>query len=233
MKRYYFKEAFFLSLPVLAGYLALGTAFGVLFGKAGYPFWLAGIMSLTVYGGSMQFAAVMMLSSHMPIMEIIVLSILINIRHIVYGLSLFEKFQSLKWLKPYLIFTLTDETYALLCTIKIPQGADPGKFMALLAGLNHLYWISGGMLGTLAGTYLEFNSKGIEFTMTAIFIVILTELCRVPENRLYALLGGCITLSCRLLFGVNAMMIPAIATIIIILLIMRYCRKKRVETLSQ
>ena len=162
-----------------------------------------------------------MLANKMALAEIALLSIFINIRHIVYGMSLLEKFRNSRWLKPYHIFTLTDETYALLVSLQVPAGADAPRYMALIGMLNHIYWIVGGIIGTLAGSLLEFDSRGIEFTMTALFIVILTEQCMSRQNRIPALIGFAATIGARLCFGTERMLIPAIVGIITILLLMR------------
>jgi len=221
MNKALFRKAFIISMPVLAGYLALGSAFGVLFSQLHISFFWAPFMSLTIYGGSMQICGVPMLQEHLPLLEILFLSIVINIRHIVYGLSLIEAFRGGGWRTLYLIFSLTDETYALLTTLKLPEGADRYKFMMTVSALNHLYWIVGGMIGAAAGSLLNFNAKGIEFSMTAIFVAILTDLVREKKNRIPAVVGGAATILARVLFSTKTMLPPAMLAVLVILLVIR------------
>ncbi len=221
MNKSFYRSAFVTTLPVLVGYLALGTAFGVLFSRLGIAVPWAGLMSLTIYGGSMQLAGVSMLNEHMPLLQIAALSIVINIRHVVYGLSLLNKFKGGGWRSLYLVFALTDETYALLTGCAIPPGADRHKYMFTVAALNHSYWIVGGLIGAAAGTLLNFDATGIEFSMTAIFVVILTDLCREKRNRVPALIGLSATAASYFAFGAGGMLFPAMCAILGALLALR------------
>ncbi|MDD4817518.1 MAG: AzlC family ABC transporter permease [Victivallaceae bacterium] len=221
MNKMFFRSAFVATLPVLVGYLALGMAFGVLFSRLNLAVPWAGLMSLTIYGGSMQLAGVSMLREHMPLLQIAALSVVINIRHVVYGLSLLGKFKGGGWRSLYMIFALTDETYALLTGCPIPHGADRHKYMFAISILNHSYWIAGGLIGAAAGTLLDFDSTGIEFSMTAIFVVILTDLCREKRNRMPAVLGLSATAGSFLIFGASGMLVPAMIAILGGLLAMR------------
>ncbi|MFR9190563.1 MAG: AzlC family ABC transporter permease [Anaerotruncus massiliensis (ex Togo et al. 2019)] len=161
--------------PVFFGYIFVGMAFGLLLQKAGYNALWAFRCSLTVYAGSMQFVLVELLTSWVGLAQTAVVTLAVQARHAFYGLSLIDKFKGLGKKKPYLIFALTDETYSLLCSVKTPEGCDRGKFYLLISALNQSYWIVGGVLGATIGELVPFNSTGIDFAMTALFIVIFVE----------------------------------------------------------
>ena len=217
MNRSVWKAAFLATLPVLAGYSAMGCAFGILLdANAGLGAGWSFLMSLTILSGSLQFAAVDMIAGSLSLLEIGILTLFINFRYSMYGLSLIRRFREAGPRRWYLIFALTDETYALL--LKNRPGAGPGdsdNFMLTLAALNHSYWVVGCVTGSIAGKLLQFNTRGIDFSMTALFLVILTDQCREIRNRIPALIGGAATLLCRVLFGPDNMLIPAMALILI------------------
>lgn len=218
-----FKEAFICSLPVMMGYLSMGAAFGILLtANTGLnPLWSL-LMSLTILSGSLQFAAVDMISGSLSLLEIGILTLFINFRYSMYGLSLIRRFREAGSRRWYLIFALTDETYALLLKKRPHAGpGDSDNFMLTLASLNHSYWVIGCVTGSIAGKLIEFNTKGIDFSMTALFLVILTDQCREKRNRLPAVIGGAATLLCRCLFGPGNMLIPAMALILIGVLVFR------------
>ena len=160
-----YKAAFPHTIPVLTGYLFIGIAFGVMFADKGYNFLWAGLMSLLVYAGSGQYLAVNFFDPSVSFLQVIFLTFMVNVRHIFYGLSLLDKFKVSGKKKPYMIFSLTDETYSLYFLTKTPPDVDEGKFLFALATLNQSYWIVGSMIGALAGTLIPFNSKGIDFAM--------------------------------------------------------------------
>lgn len=183
------KVAFPLTIPVLFGYLFLGFGFGVLLAKTRYNFLLATFSALTVFSGSLQYAEVDLLKSSFSILSAIVMTIAINIRHIFYGLSIIEQYNRIGKFKYYCIFGLTDETYSLVVSQKVPDDINEGKFYFFITLLNHLYWILGCTLGGLFGQFVEFNSKGIEFVMTALFVVIFIEQWESVKNHEPALIG--------------------------------------------
>ncbi len=215
------KAAFVVSLPVLMGYTAMGAAFGILLNKAGFSPWWALLMSVTILSGSLQFAAVGMLSAGLPLLETAVMSLLINIRYGVYGLSLIEPFRKCGLKRFYMIFTLTDETYALQVQDERPAEVERGEFMFLIGFFDHLYWIVGSVAGAVAGTLLEFDTRGIDFAMTALFLVILTEQCMVKSNRIPAAIGAAATLVALWLCDARNMLLPAMFLIIGLLLLLR------------
>jgi len=170
-----FISAFKTTVPVLLGYIPLGMAFGFLLDGAGYHWIYAFLMSLFVYAGSGQFLAVALLAAGAGLTEFAIATLLLNLRHAFYGLSLLEKFSGVGKVKPYLIFALTDETYALLTTTDIPQGSSRSRFYFYVAALDHLYWISGSVLGAVLGSVLELNLEGMGFVLTALFVVLTIE----------------------------------------------------------
>lgn len=217
------RAAFPHTIPVLMGYLAIGLVFGWLLSAAGYgPIW-AGAMSLTIYAGSGQYLGVELLADAAPLIQVAALTLVINFRHLVYGLSLLEKFRGMGWRKLYMIFALTDETYALLAGVEPPEGVDGKRFYFYISLLDHLYWIAGGLLGAAAGALIKINTEGIDFAMTALFIVIAVGQWQSSRQHFPALLGAGGTLACLLLFGdANArFLIPALAVLVAGLLLAR------------
>jgi 4-azaleucine resistance transporter AzlC len=177
-----FKPAFAASFPVLLGYVTIGVAFGLLLVKSGQSWWLAPIMSVFVYAGASQFMAVGLLASGTGIAQIAVLTLVINARHMVYGLSLLDRFEPCKRFKAYLVFALTDETYGILTTVRPPEGVDKESFYAAVSALDQSYWVIGSTVGALVGGLIPFDSRGIEFALTALFIVLLVEQIRAVRK---------------------------------------------------
>jgi 4-azaleucine resistance transporter AzlC len=163
------------TIPVFLGYIPLGMAFGLLLSNAGYHWIYAFLMSFFVYAGSVQFLAVALLVAGAGITDFAVATLLLNLRHSFYGLSMLEKFSDLGRVKPYLVFALTDETYALLTTTDVPQGRSKSYFYFYVAALNHLYWIIGSVSGAVLGSVLDFNLEGMSFVLTALFVVLTIE----------------------------------------------------------
>lgn len=219
------KKAFKDSLPILAGYLALGIGFGVLLHSKGYSFWWALLMSCTIYAGAGQYAAVDLLSSGASLITTAVMTLIINARHFFYGFSLLDKYKGTGKAKPYMIFALTDETYSLVCTAKIPEGVDEKKYYFFLSLLDQLYWITGCTIGALLGTFIPFDSTGIDFAMTALFVVIFVEQWLSTKEHLPAILGSVTTLVCLFIFGAQYFIIPSMAFIAVELVFFR----KRLE----
>ena len=215
------KTAFPHTLPVMTGYLFMGTAFGILLVTSGYsPVW-APIMALTVFAGSMQFVAIGILTSPFGLLSAFFLTIMVNARHLFYGLSMLDKFKNTGKKKLYMIFSLTDETYSLHCSLLPPPDVDENLFRFYIALLNHFYWISGCTFGALLGSFIPFSTKGIDFVMTALFVVIFIEQWEKSKNHTSALCGVLITFFCLLIFGTQIFLIPALAGIMILLLFAR------------
>lgn len=213
-----FKAAFPHTVPVLTGYLFIGIAFGVMFAEKGYNFIWAGIMSLVVYAGSGQYLAVEFFEPDFSLVQVVFLTFMVNIRHIFYGLSLLERFKPAGKLKPYLIFSLTDETYSLYFLTKTPENVHKGKFLFALAALDHSYWILGSVIGAVAGSLIPFDSTGIDFAMTALFLVILTEQWLSSKNHFPAVIGIAASVICLLIFGKDSFVLPSMVCILSLLL---------------
>jgi 4-azaleucine resistance transporter AzlC len=203
--------AFAASVPVLLGYVAIGLAFGLLLVKSGQPWWLATVMSLVVFAGAAQFMAVGLLAAGTSIAEIAVLTFVINARHMVYGLSLLDRFGACRRFKAYLVFALTDETYGILTTVEPPAGVDRESFYAAVSALDQSYWVSGSLVGALAGGLIPGAwTRGLDFALTALFVVLLVEQARAvrrPEPYAVAALSAVLAF---LAFGASNLLVVAI-----------------------
>lgn len=212
-------SAFIKSLPVFAGYLFLGFGFGILLEKGGYGLVWALAMCVTIFGGSMQYVAVTLLTAHASLLTAAITTLLVNARYLFYGISMIEHYKGSGLLKPYLMFSITDETYSILCTGECPEGVDFHKYSFCLSLFNHIYWILGGALGVIAGTVIKFNSAGVEFAMTALFITVFLEQWKTSENHFSSMVGIVSSLLCLLVFGSESFLIPSMMVIMIVLLI--------------
>ena len=221
MDRKSLAAAFPVTVPVLMGYLAIGMAFGFMLQAIGYHFIWAFFMSLTIYAGSGQYLGVSLLSSAAALSTVAVMTLLINFRHLVYGLSMLEKFRGMGLRKFYMIFSLTDETYALLSSVQPPVGVDPRNFYFSIALLDQSYWILGSVIGAVAGALLPIDTTGIDFAMTALFVVIAVDQWSAYKRHLPALLGAGVTLLSLFLVGAENMLLPALGVIVLVLLLLR------------
>ena len=221
MDRKSLAAAFPVTVPVLMGYLAIGIAFGFMLQAIGYNFIWAFFMSLTIYAGSGQYLGVSLLSSAAALSTVAVMTLLIKFRHLVYGLSMLEKFRGMGLRKFYMIFSLTDETYALLSSVRPPVGVDPRNFYFSIALLDQSYWILGSVIGAVAGALLPIDTTGIDFAMTALFVVIAVDQWRAYKRHLPALLGAGATLLSLFLVGAEKMLLPALGVIVLALLLLR------------
>lgn len=222
-----FKKAFPYTIPVLTGYLFIGIAFGVMYAEKGYSFLWAILMSLLVYAGSGQYLAVNFFVPGISFVQVIFLTFMVNVRHVFYGVSLLERFNKMGKSRWYMIFGLTDETYSLLCTTKVPEGVAESKFMLAMSLMNQSYWVLGSAIGALAGSYLPINSEGIDFAMTALFVVIFVEQWYEKKNRIPEMIGVLVAIICLLLFGAERFVLPAMLIIVLFLFVGR--RKLEVD----
>ena len=221
MNRKTLSAAFPATVPVLMGYLAIGMAFGLMLQAEGYGVGWALAMSLTIYAGSGQYLGVSLLAAGAPLTQVAFLTLMINFRHLVYGLSMLEKFRGMGPRKLYMIFSLTDETYALLSSVRAPEGVRDHDFCFAVALLDHSYWIMGSVLGSLAGSALGFDTTGVDFAMTALFLVIAVGQWKAAGSHLPALLGACATIASLLLVGAEQMLLPALGVIVFALVLLR------------
>lgn len=225
------RAAFPHTIPVMAGYVCIGIAFGLMLRSAGYGVLWAAAMSLFVYTGAGQIMAVPLLATGAPLGQVALLTVVIDLRHLVYGLSMLDKFKSLPWKrKLYLIFALSDETYALLAGVQPPEGVETGRFYTAIAALDQCYWVVGSVLGSLCGSLLRLDLTGVDFAMTALFLAILTEQWREKTNRLPALLGLVVTAISLALVGAEHMLIPALAAVVALTLALRGSIETPVQT---
>ena len=219
------KTAFIKSLPVLAGYLVIGFGFGMICEKNGYGFLWTLAMSLFIYAGSMQYVTISLLTSNASLLTAFFTTLMVNARHLFYGISMVEHYKGSGKYKPYLIFGLTDETYSLVCTGEAPNGLDFHKYSVWVTIFNHFYWIIGSVLGVLVGTILKINTTGVEFSMTALFITVFVEQWRKTKNHTPAIIGLFATLVCLVIFGSNNFLIFSMIFISILLILF----KKKIE----
>ena len=220
-----FKAAFISSLPVLMGYSAMGMAAGILLAGTvklhALPFW-AFLSSGINISGALQFIMVNWCDAMIPFTQIALLTFCLNVRYAMYGFSLIGKFRGLPfWKRAYLIWSLTDETYALEVDDRTPEGENPIDFCMGVAMLDHFYWIFGVVAGALIGSALPFSSEGIDFAMTALFLVVLTDQCREKINRKAALVGIVSAIAGRVFFSTSNMLIPAMIMMGTVFVIMR------------
>jgi len=223
------RAAFPHTIPVMTGYLFLGTAFGVLLQSKGFGVGWAILMSVTMYAGAMQFVAVGLLAAGFDPVGAAVMTLMVNARHIFYGISMLTKFDGMHKSKAYTIFALTDETYSLLCSVEPPPEVEKKRFYLMIAMLDHAYWIAGGIIGNLLGSAIKFDSRGIDFVMTALFIVIFLDQWSTKKGRLPAVIGVASSVACLVvckIFGISQwFIIPSMAVIVVLL----YFFKKPVE----
>lgn len=219
MKKSTARYAFKASLPVMAGYIVLGIGFGILLQSKGYsPVW-ALLMSLCIYAGSMQYVAVDLLTGGASLIAAALMTVMVNVRHIFYGITMLERYKNTGRKKPYLIFSLTDETFSLVCSPTLPDGVDEHQYYLYVSIFNQCYWVLGSTVGALLGELLPFSFAGIEFSMTALFVVIFVEQWEKTKQHLYALTGLLISVICLLIFGASDFLIPAMLGITVALFI--------------
>ena len=219
------KYAFKQSVPIMAGYIVLGMGFGVLLESKGYGVLWAIAMSVFIYAGSMQYVAINLITGGASLIAAALMTLMVNARHLFYGISMLDKYKNTGKYKPYLIFALTDETYSLVCSGKIPEGVDRNKYYFLVSLFNQFYWVIGSVIGSVVGSVLNFNTAGIDFSMTALFLVVFVEQWKSTKDHASALTGVAASVACLLFFGAGNFVIPAMISITVILLLMRKFRK--------
>lgn len=221
------KAAFPYTIPILAGFLFLGLTYGIYMNVSGFGFLYPMLMSLTIFAGSAEFVAVDMLLGVFNPLQTFTMTIMINARHLFYGISMLDKYKGCGWKKFYLIFGMCDETFSINYTAYIPENVDKGWFMFFVTLLNHLYWFSGATLGGIFGSLIHFNTEGLDFVMTAMFVVIFMEQWFKEKDHTSSILGIALSLLCLIAFGSDNFIIPAMAAILIVLTIFRKQLEKR------
>jgi len=212
------RAAFPVTIPVLTGYICLGMAYGILMATNGYGVGWTVLMSILCYAGSGQFVAVTLLVAAFDPVQALLLSVMINARHIFYGLSILEKYRGLGKVRAFLIFGLTDETFSLVSSLEVPKGVERRDFYFWITLLDYSYWVTGSLLGNVAGSILTFDTTGIDFVLTALFVVLFLEQWKKKENRQAGVIGLACTVASLLIFGADNLVIPAMVMIMIVLL---------------
>lgn len=215
------KAAFPQTIPVLAGYILLGSAFGILMSSKGYGLVWTVLMSLIVFAGSMQFVAITLLTTAFNPMAAFFITLTVNVRHLFYGISMLGRYKDSGKFKPYLVFGLTDETFSIICSTEPPKGINRNYFMFFITLLDHAYWVLGSALGGLIGAMIAFNTKGLDFVLTALFVVIFIGQWKEQSEHRPAIIGVTCSLLCLIIFGANNFIIPAMISILAVLTIFR------------
>lgn len=197
----------------MTGYVFLGFGFGILLEQNGYGLWWALAMSIFIYAGSMQYVAISLLTGGASLLTTALTTLMVNARHLFYGISMVDAYKGAGKKKPYLIFALTDETYSLVSQNQVPEGMSRHGYCFAVSLLNHCYWVLGSALGSLAGNLIPINYEGIDFVLTALFVTIFVEQWLSTKHHLPALIGVAATVLCLLLFGQDIFLIPSMALI--------------------
>ncbi len=211
------KAAFPYTIPIFAGFWFLALAYGILMNVNGFSFVYPMLMSLLIFGGSLEFIAVSMLMSSFAPLATLTITLLVQARHLFYGITMLDRYKGMGWKRPYLIFGMCDETFSINYTAKIPDDVDRGWFYFFVTLLNQFYWVSGATIGGLVGSFLTFNTKGLDFVMTAMFVTIFMEQWMKERKKHTALIGIGATAGCLALFGPDAFMVPAMLSIVLLL----------------
>lgn len=215
------KCAFPHTIPIFVGFCFLGMTYGIYMKVSGFAFWYPMLMSLVIYGGSLEFVAVSMLLAPYAPMQAFLMTLMIQARHLFYGIALLDKFRGMGWKKPYLIFGMCDETFSINCTAEIPEDVDRGWFYFFVTLLNQIYWVLGATAGGLVGGLIRFNTEGLDFVMTAMFVVIFLEQWRKEKRHDSAAVGMAASVVCLAIFGADNFLIPTMVCILAVLTALR------------
>lgn len=221
MKRQALKAAFPHTIPIMTGFLFLGFAYGVYMHTEGFSFWYPLLMSVTIFGGSLEFVAVSMLLGSFAPLQTLLVTLIVQARHLFYGIAMLRKFQGTGRKKWYLIFGLCDESFSINCTVTPPPEVDKGWFMFFVTLLNQMYWVTGATLGGVFGVLIPFETEGLEFVMTALFVVIFLEQWLKEKQHITALIGVLSATVCLLICGADAFMIPTMVCMFAFITLLR------------
>ncbi len=208
------KAAFPYTIPIFAGFWFLALAYGIYMNVSGFSFWYPMAMSAIIYGGSLEFVAVSMLLSPFAPVQTFLMTLMIQARHLFYGISMLDKYNHLGAKKLYIIYAMCDETFSVNYTAKIPDDVDRGWFYFFVSLLNQIYWVSGATIGGLLGSLIHFDTTGLDFVMTAMFVVIFMEQWMKEKHHFSELIGLIAAVGCLLLFGADNFMIPTMVCIL-------------------
>lgn len=221
MKKQAFLAAFPHTIPILAGFLFLGIAYGIYMNVSGFPAIYPILMSMFIFAGSMEFVTVDLLLSTFNPIGALLLALIVNARHLFYGISMLDKYKNTGLKKGYLIFGMCDESFSINYAARIPEGIDKGWFLFFVTLLNQIYWVFGAALGGVFGSYINFNTEGLDFVMIALFVVLFLEQWLKESNHTSAQIGLFVSAICLILFGKKNFIIPAMAGILILLTLIR------------
>lgn len=221
MKRKALKAAFPYTVPIFAGFWFLGITYGIYMNKSGFSFWYPMLMSMTIFAGSAEFLTVNLLLGAFNPLQALTMTLMLNARHLFYGISMLDKFKGTGWKKIYLIFGMCDESFSINYAADIPQDVDRGWFMFFVTLLDQLYWVSGATLGGIFGSLIHFSTEGLDFVMTAMFVVIFLEQWLKDRRHTSALLGLGLSTLGLIAFGPDNFVIPAMAAILGVLTLLR------------
>ena len=209
------------TLPVLAGYFVLGMGYGIYAESLGLPVWMPVVTALFVYGGSLEFVLASLLLGAFSPLSTFLMAFMIQARHLFYGLAMLERYKGYGWRSVYMIYAMSDETFSITCSAEPPAGVDMGWFMFFITMLDQFYWTASAGLGAVLGSVLPFSTEGVDFVMTAMFVVIFLNQWEKRGQRLSAVIGIAAPLVCRLIFGADSFLLPAMGCILVLLLVLR------------
>lgn len=209
------------TVPVLTGYLVLGMAYGVLMQAKGYGAIWAFLMSAVAFCGSMQFVAITLLTGAFDPVGAVLMSLMVNARHLFYGVSMLGKYRGMGWAKVPLVYTLSDETFSIVSSVEPPEGMRARDFYLAVSVLDYIYWVGGSVLGALAGKFIRFDTTGLDFALTGLFVVLFIEQVKNPENRRSGVIGMACTVAALAVFGADKLVIPAMILVLVVLLLGR------------
>ncbi len=213
--------AFPYTIPILAGFLFLGMTYGIYMNASGFCFLYPMFMGMTIFAGSAEFVAVSLLLGSFNPLQAFAMTVMLNARHLFYGISMLDRFRGLGWKKIYLIFGMCDESFSINYTARIPEGIDRGWFMFFVTLFNHIYWVTGAALGGLFGSLIRFSTEGLDFVMTAMFVVIFLDQWKKETRHTSSLLGLAVSLVCLLCFGADRFILPAMLAVLVLLTALR------------
>jgi len=216
-----FKAAFPHTIPVFTGFIFLGIAYGILMSSKGYGLGWTILMSTIVYAGSAQYVAITFLTTAFNPIYALLMTLMVNARHLFYGISMIDKYRDMGALKPYLIFGLCDETFSIVCSAEPPEGVDRKWFSFYITLLDHIYWVLGSAVGAVLGSMLSFNTRGLDFVLTALFVVIFLGQWKSQKDHKPAITGLVCSVACLIVFGQSSFIIPSMIAILAVLLISR------------
>lgn len=230
VRRAAFAAAFPYTLPIFAGFWFLGITYGIYMNVSGFSFWYPMLMAAIIYGGSLEFICVSMLLSPFAPLETFLVALLVQARHLFYGISMLDKFRGTGRLKPYLIFGMCDESFSINYAAEIPPNIDKGWFMFFVTLLNWIYWVSGAAIGGLCGSLLTFNTEGLDFAMTALFVVIFLEQFMKERQHITAYIGLGTAALALAIFGADSFLLPTMTCMLLLIIGLRpYITKKATE----